>query len=394
LDNTTQRALDLRADGKIDDAIELLYEALGDDFGNAEVIGVLASMLSETEQFERAERLFKRALAQPDVPTYILLNYATFLAASGRHADAKEHFSNAAAHAVTDLQGLIHASGARGPAVEAVEQLAVAECNLARTYHELGDYGVARALAEKWMTLESAWETAADIVFASIEREGLDVDAECARYHAAGRAAPSMAAELVHQAHEAPSAERPFEALHIATRAFAYLHFDWMADLEGFEEELLQVWQAAGEALTERGGGPEDRAAHRFLGDVLGLPVERREVPNEVTLAFNRALAEQPMLLHACTGPSDGSGDNSTTCCGENAPDAVLSDDKRDVGCPKCVEAIEDALAWRARVDAGQEDEQPDGPTGHSDGALDRYYDAYMLSQARKRIADFWQSRW
>jgi len=195
MDEAVTRALSMRREDRIDEAIELLYDTLGDDFGNHEVIGVLASMLSETEQFERADRLFQRALQRGDVPTFVLLNYATFLSHSGRFTEAKPHYSNAAAHAVSDLQAVITTSGASGPAVGALEQLAIAECNLARTHLVLDDIRVAKALAEKWLVMESTWETAVDIVWACAERQGLDVDTEAANYHAARRASPDMVAE-------------------------------------------------------------------------------------------------------------------------------------------------------------------------------------------------------
>ena len=64
MDEAVTRALSMRREDRIDEAIELLYDTLGDDFGNHEVIG--------------ADRLYQRALQRGDVPTFVLLNYATF----------------------------------------------------------------------------------------------------------------------------------------------------------------------------------------------------------------------------------------------------------------------------------------------------------------------------
>jgi tetratricopeptide (TPR) repeat protein len=389
MDEAVTRALSMRREDRIDEAIELLYDTLGDDFGNHEVIGVLASMLSETEQFERADRLFQRALQRGDVPTFVLLNYATFLSHSGRFTEAKPHYSNAAAHAVSDLQAVITTSGASGPAVGALEQLAIAECNLARTHLVLDDIRVAKALAEKWLVMESTWETAVDIVWACAERQGLDVDTEAANYHAARRASPDMVAELVHAAHERADPNKPFEALSIAAAGCAYLKFDWTAELEGLAEELEEMATPA-DAAVRAGNAPIGvRQDLQVLGKLLGHDWGRI---NPGVLAINAVLGTS-MVVHA-DGGKPHQTNQAWTCCGDLAPFGIVVDERGSVSCDACVAAIEDAVAWQARVDSGEEPDYAGGPRSNSDNDLDRYYDDHMKYERRRPILEFWADRW
>jgi tetratricopeptide (TPR) repeat protein len=346
-------------------------------------------MLSETEQFDRADRLFQRALSTPAVPTSVLLNYATFLSHSGRLADAKPHYSNAAARAVGDLQALITASGSSGAAAVAVQQLAIAECNLARTHLALGEVAVAKALAEKWLVMESTWGTAAEIVWDCVEHEGLDMDAEAARYHAACRASPAMVAELAHAAHERAETGAPFEALHIAAAGCAYLHFDWTKDLEGLAEELEQTAKEADVAVRTGQASAAVRRDLKVLASLLGR--DWGEI-DAATLAMNAALSVS-MVVHAVTGEPIV-GDERSACCGVRGPAGVVAAERGSISCEACLTAIEDALAWRQRVDAGEEPRQPDDPRNYSDSVLDKYYESHTQHQSRESIVAYWANRW
>ena len=266
---TVERALELHARGQVHEAIDLLSEALGSDFKNSKTFGTLIRLLLEAEMIDRAEALFARALAAPEVPAHVSLNYATFLSATGRPADAEPHYSAAMARSVGDLQRLVSTSDLPAAARRAIDQMALAECNLARTYHENGKLQRARLLAEKWLTWESRWQEASHTVVACIDALGLDALAEFAAYHAAGRAAPDMVASLVH---DARSSRQSITAVRTAANACSYLRFDWVQAVDGFALELERAWRNARLALVIRKGDEEGRAAHDVIGRLLGLP--------------------------------------------------------------------------------------------------------------------------
>lgn len=223
----------LRGEERFDEAINLLYAALGDHFGHESIIGALATLLAETEQFERAERLFERLLEQPLPSRGLLLNYATFLAHSGRLDEARPVFNRAMAATA----GVIQRASNHGDTVhlpDCINALALAECNLARLHLAQDDAVGARALAEKWMVLEDSWVQASDIVTAAIELEGGDVEQAMRQFHLESRAAPDMVASLVDSAYTTGKPQQRYEVLAIMAMSAHYLAFDWLDEFDGF----------------------------------------------------------------------------------------------------------------------------------------------------------------
>ena len=263
-------ALWLREEGRMDDAISFLYDILAKDLTNSEVIGVLATMLSETEQFDRAERLFQRALKEPNPNASVILNYATFLSHSGRHDEAQPRYSDATAHAVGELQKVLSSATTEPPGADALIRLAMAECNQARTHMELGHVEIAKALAEKWLVFQMAWGAAADIVWSCIEIQGLDEVSEMKRYHEARRASPDMVAALFHLAGKEPAPAGPINALHMAAEASAYLHFNWPSCVEDFEEELRVMAEPARLMVKEGKAPTQLLQTITTVGEALG----------------------------------------------------------------------------------------------------------------------------
>ena len=222
-------AVQLWREGRLDEAIALLYEALGDDFGNDDIIGVLAPMLAEAQQFERADRLFERALQAPHPSGELRLNYATFLCHSGRPALALPHFAAASSAFHRDLKSSV-AAGFRQAAGDAIGMLAFCDCNLAKALGALGNYEMALVLVEPWLTDERVWERASTIAGGALEALGRDVHAAFATWHAERRAAPWMVVVLGEVA--AMNTGDDVDAFVVFVEGSAYLGFDWVAGLD------------------------------------------------------------------------------------------------------------------------------------------------------------------
>ena len=168
-------AQQLRRDGRIFDGIALLYDALGRDFGNDAIIAVLATMLAETEQFDRAQRLFDRAMREPDPSITLRLNYATFLCHSGRPQEAFPVFGAAMAEARLDVEQSIDCDDSYSAAA-ALTMLGACQLNFARALMIVCDTGAAGALARAWLTHEHVGDGAASLLADIGEWEGDDDD--------------------------------------------------------------------------------------------------------------------------------------------------------------------------------------------------------------------------
>jgi Tfp pilus assembly protein PilF len=134
LENPAQLAVDvalhLRRLGDMPAAIRLLYDTLGSNLADVTVVTTLATMLSESEQFDRAERVFQRAFAAGVHGAALYINYAIFLAHSGRVVDAAPVFRRAAAEVVKELQRKLTTTNDLELA-DRLSQLVAADCNLA-----------------------------------------------------------------------------------------------------------------------------------------------------------------------------------------------------------------------------------------------------------------------
>jgi Tfp pilus assembly protein PilF len=225
-------ALHLRRLGDMPAAIRLLYDTLGSNLADVTVVTTLATMLSESEQFDRADRVFQRAFAAGVHGAALYLNYATFLAHSGRVTEAAPVFRRASAEVAKELQ-----TTTNDPELAAhLSQLIAADCNLARVRLIQGQFDAVRDLADRWLVCEQSWEDATDLVSACFSED--QIDAELQHLHDERRAAPDMVAELVDKAR---LKGEWFTALGIAAEACGYLAFDWLRSLDGFDAVVADV---------------------------------------------------------------------------------------------------------------------------------------------------------
>ena len=235
IERVIHQAHRLRGEEKFDEAINLLYSALGDHFGHESIIGALATLLAETEQFDRAERLFERLLDQPLPSRGLLLNYATFLAHSGRLDEARPVFHRAMASTACVMQRAMR-QGDTAFLPDCINALALAECNLARIHLAQDDPAGARSLAEKWLVFEDSWVQASDIVSAALEAQGEDIDSAMRTLHLQSRAAPDMVASLVDAAYTTGGPQQRYEVLAIMAMSAHYLAFEWIDEFDGFRD--------------------------------------------------------------------------------------------------------------------------------------------------------------
>ncbi len=226
-----QTAVAMRHAGDLPGAIRFLYAELGENLSNPRIYITLATMLSENEEFDRAERVFQRAFAAGLEDEMLRLNYATFLAASGRAGQQIDEFRGFGSKMIVAL-----GAAARDQSAWALRDTfgrwAAAECNLARLRLAEGNIDAARDLAEKWLVVEDIWHSAHEIVEGCIA-EGEEL-VEFARLHEAQRASPRMVAALFDEA----QATDPLRALAIVAASTAYLPWRWIEGVDGFEREL------------------------------------------------------------------------------------------------------------------------------------------------------------
>lgn len=205
-------ALAMREAGDLPGAIRFLYGELAHDLSGVRVVTTLATMLAENGEFDRAERVFQRAFAAGIKNQALELNYATFLAHSGR--------SETAAFGLRELGEKIAARlpelSSDDPALATlVDQWAVADCNLARLRMLEGNQDAARDLAEKWLTSRKHWRAAHNVVAQCISDE----------------AAPKVYRQLMHARRASP--------------AMLCLLEDW----EDSDDGTMVIWMAGDRAF-------------------------------------------------------------------------------------------------------------------------------------------------
>ncbi len=229
-----QEAIAIRRAGDLVGAIRHLYDALASNLNNSRLYITLATMLAENEEFDRAERIFQRAFAADLDDPMLRLNYATFLAASGRAGAQIAAFRSFAGQVVRELTDVDNAQDG-WPMHALFSQWAAADCNLARLRLSEENTDAARDLAEKWLVHPESWQKADEIVVACIpDGEELTTFAEL---HATQRASPQMVAALVDEAKRVDLGR----ALAIAAEASAYLKWNWVVEVDGFEVDLREI---------------------------------------------------------------------------------------------------------------------------------------------------------
>ncbi len=256
-------ALSLRESGDLSAAIRHLYAALAENLNDPHLYVTLATMLAENEEFDRAERIFQRAFdAGVDDPG-LRLNYAVFQASSGRPGNHVTVLRGLGANVVHTLSRL-SLDDPSSPFTEQIRHFALADCNLARLRLKQGNLDAARDLAEKWLVFPRVWESAHDTVVSCIA-PGEEAE-EFQALHAESRASPAMIAWLSEQV----NLVEPQLVVRLAGSAAAYLPWNWVQDLDGFDELL---WKAIGQVRGEDGEIPQDlrgdweRSVALVLGD-------------------------------------------------------------------------------------------------------------------------------
>ena len=248
------RALHLRSAGDMAGAIELLFATLADDITDLPTLSTLATMLAEDEQFDRADRLFSRALGAGRPSPGLLLNYGTFLAHAGRLRPGITVFGDAMAAQSRVIQQRLHDDDARG-AADALAMLGVMECNFARALLLSGEPSGALACAQKWLTAPETWDQADDVVISALEALERDVMTEIAKLHEAQQASPAMVAELGDAAAEASGDD--FDAFVVFLQGSRYLFDGWHQEFDTplfhrFQlclkpEDMALAWAVAGD---------------------------------------------------------------------------------------------------------------------------------------------------
>jgi|GEM_PF-1958304 len=187
-------ALEQRAAGNIDGAIETLLAAASDSLANAEVAVTLGKMLAERGEEDRAEHWLRHAFKLAPDDVIVRLGLGAFLGQTGRIADAMSLLAGVRA----DARGMLVDRLADPDELEALTGfIASTELNLAQAALESGDSVMARELAGPWLS-DSDWWGAAHAVYAQVlERDGLDPEELAQECLATGQVSPYMVCYLL-----------------------------------------------------------------------------------------------------------------------------------------------------------------------------------------------------
>lgn len=246
------RALTRREEGDLDGAIAILRAAIADDLNDLGLITTLAKMLAESDQLDKAQQWYRRALAMaPDDPD-VNFGYGTFLGQSGRFAEAKDHLVRAERVLVELLKDPRNdwAFGLMG---------AVAT-NHARVRCELGEFDAARAILRPWFRFEDSWPGAFDVLDLMIDKAGLDPDTVLDEGLVSGLIAPPMIEYRLGELF----AKQPVDLAAIdrlIARADELFEFDWTSATDSLPALLADLRIAAQRAMM-KGELPADLLAH------------------------------------------------------------------------------------------------------------------------------------
>ncbi len=233
-DEALRIALALRAQGDFAGAIELVRGAVADDLNDLTLIVMLAKLLAEHGQLDRAERWFKRALELDPEDLDVRVGHATYLGQCGRLDDAREAFSSIC----QDLAAELKVPGTLDDE-ERVDQiasaLAVSGVNLANCALLACNFEGAVRFASSWLTHPDHWEAAHDIVANAVERGELEARGVAERGLEAGEISPLMLLFLIDDALEAHRLGRALDLLERGNELFT---FDWQKSAAELEETL------------------------------------------------------------------------------------------------------------------------------------------------------------
>ena len=175
----------LRHGGDIDAAIKLLFQTLGDDLCNVEVVMHLAPMLAEAGREKQALAIFRRANRLADDNPFLRVNFGTFLGQLG-------HLDEAEGELTRVIEDLRRRDDSTHHGI-----IGHAECMRARVSLEAGNAKQALERARPWLTSEELWDTASDVVNAAAESLELDTLKFVSESVALGQFSPDMAAWLI-----------------------------------------------------------------------------------------------------------------------------------------------------------------------------------------------------
>jgi tetratricopeptide (TPR) repeat protein len=245
-DSPLDQALTLRESGDIEGAIALLYSAVSEALTDRGLVITLAKMLAETDQLDKAEHWFRHAhkIAPGDLD--VAGAYGTFLAQTGRLAEARLALESARHRARTLTESEPEARGL----------LCAIELNLGRVCLELRDFEAARELVRPWLADEQGWDHAHD-VFVDLAME-LDLDPVALDEErlASGHISPLMVCHRLEDLLEATPPDL-LDLERVVARADALFDFDWRHAAPELEEVLARGRQAAVHALMRGTLTPE-----------------------------------------------------------------------------------------------------------------------------------------
>lgn len=255
------RALTRREEGDIDGAIAILRSAIANDLNDLGLITTLAKMLAESDQLDKAQQWYRRALAMaPDDPD-VNFGYGTFLGQSGRFAEAKDHFVRAE-RVLLEIMTNDRDDWAFG-------LMGAVATNHARVCCELGELDAARAILRPWFRFEDSWPGAFDVLDLLIDKAGLDPDTVLDEGLVSGLIAPPMIEYRLGELF----AKQPVDLVAIdqlIARADQLFDFDWTSATDTLPGLLADLRITAQRAMM-KGELAADTIAHVLRIDHPGL---------------------------------------------------------------------------------------------------------------------------
>lgn len=186
----------MRRDGDFAGAIKIMFDLCSKNMRDEEVVCELATMLADNEEFPRAQRLFQHALKISDDKTTLLINYGTFLCASGRMEEGIDVLERHREELIEAMK-IAESIGCFDSAADYQNPIAYASLNLANARLERGrldkgDYAKALELSEEYLTDADHWERADELVIEALEALDMNIDNYCRTRVHAKNASPMM----------------------------------------------------------------------------------------------------------------------------------------------------------------------------------------------------------
>jgi len=247
-DTLYEKAHQLREEGDLGGAIDIMFELLSRNVQDRAVVRDLASLLAEDDQLDRAERVFQHALKITDQDPALAINYGAFLGQSGRLEESRKWLEQQLAA----IAKLLSAAEQEDDTLadEHREGMAICTLNLARTLLEMGEGVQAWGHAEQYLVDPRHWAHADDIVYEAAKQMGEDFHDVCRRFHASRIASPLMVWQIVEavavDTHDVVAAAR------VLIKATNYLPGWQLMGAAAGEKVLLDLARSMGDELARR----------------------------------------------------------------------------------------------------------------------------------------------